>query len=107
MFANLFQVIVERFFVFSVDDFKHLLQLVANFRYLSAGARIEENFAQQAVVFAQHTFGNCHVPFESCTRRVLMFHYRSKNKSAYEGNAERVGHGFIVLVKSVFTDVEA
>ena len=36
-----------------------------------------------------------------------MFHYRSKNKSAHEGNAERVGHGFVVLVKSVFTDVEA
>lgn len=39
--------------------------------------------------------------------RIFFKDLYSKNKSAHEGNAERVGHGFVVLVKSVFTDVEA
>ena len=72
-----------------------------------AGERIEQNFAQQAIVLAQHTPRNLHVALEGGARRILMFHHRSKHKGADKKNAQRIGHRFVVFAKRIFAKVKA
>ena len=35
-----------------------------------------------------------------------MFHYRCKYKSGYKRNGQRIGHGLIMFVESIFKDIQ-
>ena len=47
------------------------------------------------------------MPLKRCAGRVLMLHDGSKDESADKRNAERIGNRTVVLVESVFVDVQS
>ena len=93
---------VEPFFVFLLNKPGERFHFAANLSHLPYGVRIEQDFAQQAVVLAEHAAGDAQVPLEGCARRVLMLHHRRENERGNKGNAQGIGHRFVVLLKGVF-----
>lgn len=93
--------------VTAVDDVEKLLELVAYLRHLVVGVGVEQYLLQQIVVLAKHSAGYRHVPLERCAGRVLMLHDCSKDESADKRNAKRIGNRTVVLVESVFVDVQS
>ena len=53
--------------------------------HLFRGTWVEQDFLKQIIVFVQNSLGYCHVAFECCTGRILVFHHCSK----YECRNER------------------
>ena len=86
--SNLGQVLLHMLFVARVDDLDDLLHLLANLLHLSLGVGVEENFAQEGVVFREYTLGYLHVTLEGGARRILMLHHGSKGERADEGDGE-------------------
>ena len=70
------------------------------------GVGVEEYFLQQIVVFAEDAACDAHVALEGRTRCVDRLHDSGKDEGADKGDAERIGHGAVVLVEGVFVDVE-
>ena len=105
--ADALQVGIQAVLVLAVDDVEEFFQFIADLGNLAAGARVEEDFAEEAVVLAQYAAGNGHVALEGGAWCVLVLHHGGKNEGRDEGDAEGVGHGFVVLFEGVFADVEA
>ena len=104
--AYALEVGIERGLVLAVDDFEQRFEFVANVSHLAARAWIEEYFAQQAVVLAQHAFGYLHVALEGGAGGVLMLHDGGEDEGADKRDAQRVGHRFVVLVEGVLAHVQ-
>ncbi len=92
--------------VFPVDDAKQLFKFVAYLCHLFAGIGVEEDFLQQIVVFVEHPFGYLHVPLERGAGRILMLHHGGEHECAHERDAQRVGHGAVVLIEGVLVNVQ-
>lgn len=106
VFADALQIVVEGGFVLAVNDVKQCAEFFAYLFDLSARAGIEKDFAQETIILTQDAARNFHVTFEGCARRILMLHHCGEHKGADEGNAERISHRAVVLVESVFADVQ-
>ena len=105
--ADALQVGIEAVLVLAVYDVEEFFEFIADFGNLSAGAGVEEDFAQEAVVLAQYAAGDGHVALEGCAWGILVLHHGGEDEGGDEGDAEGIGHGFVVLFESVFADVEA
>ena len=65
LFPDLRQILFHAFRIFILNDFEKVLQLCPDIGYLARSARVEQDFLKQVVVFAEQSFGNGHVFFES------------------------------------------
>ena len=74
---------------------------------MGLGAWVEEDFAQEGVVLGEHATCNGEMALEGGARGILMLHYGREHKGGNEGHGEGVGHGFVVLGKGVFVDIES
>lgn len=107
VFADFLQIGIEACFVLAVDDVHQVFQFVTDFPDLTTHARIEKDFAQERVVFSEHSFGNGHVALKGGSGSVLMLHDGRKHEGGDEGGAQRIGNGFIVSIEGVLTDVKS
>ncbi len=105
--ANLLQVAIQARFVLLINNVKQFFQFGANLFYLPTRAGVKENFAEQAIVFAQNAARNLHVALEGGAWSILVLHDGGKNEGRYEGDAQGVSHRLVVLIKGVFKHVEA
>ena len=106
LFSDFGQILLHAFCILIADDFQQVLQFQADVLYLRGRAWIEQNLLEQVIVFTQQAFGNGHVLFEGGARSFLVFHYRCKYKSGYKRNGQRIGHGLIMFVESIFKDIQ-
>ena len=87
IFSNASDKGVEPFLVLLLNKVGERFHLAANLAHLPYGVRIEENFAQQAVVLAEYAAGDAQMPFEGCAGRVLVLHHRREDERGDEGDA--------------------
>ena len=100
------QIALHALLVLRVNDGDELFHLRADLFHLVFGVGVEQDFAQQGVVLAQHTLGDLHVPLEGGARSILVFHHGSKGEGGDERDGQRVCHRLVVLIKRVFKDVQ-
>ena len=105
--TNLREVALHTVLILCVDDGDEFLHLGADLLHLVLGVGVEEDFAEQCVVLAQHALGNLHVALEGGAGSVLMLHHCGEGEGGDEGNRERVGDRLVMLLERVFEDVEA
>lgn len=101
------QILLHVLLVAVVDDLDDFFHLSANLLHLPFGVGVEEDFAQQGVIFGEHSLGNLHVTLEGGAWGILVLHHGSEGEGGDEGDGERVGHGLVVFLEGVFEDVEA
>ena len=106
VFADFGQVSLHRVGILVADDGEQLVELRADALDLCRRAWVEENLLQEVVILAQHAPGDCHVALEGGAGRVLVLHDGCKDEGGHEGDGERVGDGFVVLLEAVFEDVQ-
>lgn len=104
--ANFGEVLLHVFLVSCVDDFNDFLHFLSDLLHLSFCVGIEEDFAEEGVIFRKNPFGNLHVSLEGGARCILVLHHRCEGEGGDERDGEGVGNGLIVLLESVFEDVE-
>ena len=68
---------------------------------------VEEYLAQQIIVFAHKSLGDCHMALECGAGRGLVFHHGAEDEGRGEGYRQRVGDGLVVLLEGIFFDVKA
>lgn len=107
VFPNLRQILLHVLFVAVVDDFDDFFHLLSDLLDLPFGVGVEEDFAQEGVIFTEHSFGDLHVPFEGGSWGILMLHHSREGKGGDEGDGKRVRHRLVVLFKCVLEDVES
>ena len=71
--ANLCEELLHSVFVFGVDDGDDFFHFGTDLLHLVFGVRVEQNLAQQSVVFAEYTLGYLHVALERGAWCVLVF----------------------------------
>ena len=79
-FSNAMYKGVEAFLVLLLNKVGERFHFAANLSHLPYGIRIKKDFAQEAVILAEHAAGDAQVPFEGCAGRVLMLHHRREYK---------------------------
>ena len=104
--ADFGQVSLHRVGILVADDGEQLVELRADALDLCRRAWVEENLLQEVVVLAQHAPGDGHVALEGGAGRVLVLHDGCKDEGGHEGDGERVGDGFVVLLEAVLEDVQ-
>ena len=78
---------VETFLVLLLNKVGERFHFAADFAHLPYSIRSKKDFAQEAVILAEHTAGDAQVPLEGCAGRVLMLHHRREYKRGNEGDA--------------------
>lgn len=89
-----------------VDDVLQFLKASDDGLELARGVGIEQNLAEQVVIFRHESAGDVEMAFECRARGVLMFHDAGKGEGGRKGYRQGVGDGVVVLGKGVFLDVE-
>lgn len=107
VFPNLRQILLHVLFVAVVDDFDDFFHLLSDLLDLPFGVGVEEDFAQEGVIFTEHSFGDLHVPLEGGSWGILMLHHSREGKGGDEGDGKRISHRLVVLFKCVLEDVES
>lgn len=92
--------------VFPGHDVLEVGQVLLYLFQLFAGVGVEENFADQVVVFREEAAGNVHVLLEGGTRGVLVLHDGGEYHGRGKRYGERVGYRLVVLLEGVLKDVE-
>ena len=87
IFSNATDKGVETFLVLLLNKPGERFHFAANFAHLTYGIRIKKDFAQEAVILAEHTAGDAQVPLEGCAGRVLMLHHCREDERGNEGDA--------------------
>ena len=103
--AYLGEILLHALGILVVNDVEQFFQLCAYLCHRVVGVGVEQNLLQQEIVLVEHALGYLHVALEGGAWRVLVLHDSRKGEGADERDAQRVGHGAVVLLERVLVDV--
>ena len=87
MLAHLGQILLHPCGILILDDRLQGGQFLLDTLDLMRRIRIEQDLRQEVIILREQAAGDVHVTLEGSTRRILMFHRRSKDHGGGEGDS--------------------